>query len=243
MALAIEIENLRVRYKTRTGPVDAVSDLSLAVKEGEVLGFLGPNGAGKTTTMHVLLGFIEATGGTARILGTDVRRSIARRRIGYLPENPQMYRFLTGYELLYMAGRIFGMEGSRLRRRIGELLEMMGLTAAARRRISTYSRGMLQRIGLVEALIHDPDLLLLDEPTGGMDPLGRVEIREQIRKLKAAGKTIFFSSHELSEVERVCDRIVIIHNGRKLVEGRLEDLIPEGTGLEEYFLRTIGREQ
>ncbi len=235
----IKIEDLVVEFDGVGGAVRALDGLNLKVGRGQVFGFLGPNGAGKTTTMHVLLGFVRATSGRARLLGEDVRRSIVRQRIGYLPEHPDTYRFMTGRELLVMAGRMFLMGGHHLRRRIDELAEIVGLTDALDRRSATYSRGMLQRIGLAQALIHDPDLLVLDEPTSGFDPLGRVEIRKILSSLREAGKTVFFSSHELSEVEMVCDHIGLVSRGRLVVEGTVKDLVGPGESLEQYFLRMV----
>ena len=243
MTPAIEIENLRVIFASRRGRVEALRGLNLNVEQGTVFGFLGPNGAGKTTTMHVLLGFVEAASGSARIFGEDVRRSIARRRIGYLPENPELYSFLTGRELLTMAGRLFGIGKSLLRERIHALLQQVDLVDAADRRIGTYSRGMKQRIGLAQALINDPDLVILDEPTGGLDPLGRMEVRRIIAQLRTKGTTVFFSSHELSEVELVCDRIAIMAGGQVVAEGRAADLVKPGERLEQYFLRVVGAEE
>ncbi len=239
MGLAVEITNLTVEYRSGSGVVQAVQGLNLALPEGQVYGFLGPNGAGKTTTMQVLLGFIEPKSGTARLFGEDVRHSIARRRIGYLPEHPNTYSFLSGRELLTMAGRLFGMRRKMLQPRIEELLELVNMARAADRRIATYSRGMLQRIGLAQALIHDPELLILDEPTSGFDPLGRIEIRKIISALRERGKTVFFSSHELSEVERICDRVGIIAEGRLLAEGAVPDLVRSDENLERYFLRML----
>jgi ABC-2 type transport system ATP-binding protein len=236
---AIAIENLSVSFVERGQRVDALQGLSLTVKEGTVFGFLGPNGAGKTTTMHVLLGFIGFEQGSAQIFGQDVRTAIARTRIGYLPENPQTYPFLTGRELLTTAGQLFRLNGSALRSRIEELLERVNLGHAADRRIATYSRGMMQRIGLAQALINDPDLVILDEPTGGMDPLGRMEIRKIIAQLRERGKTVFFSSHELSEVELVCDHVAILSQGRLIVEGAASELVKKDESLEQYFLRMV----
>jgi ABC-2 type transport system ATP-binding protein len=204
-----------------------------------VFGFLGPNGAGKTTTMHVLLGFTEFESGSARIFGEDVRRSISRQRIGYLPEAPESYPFLTGRELLMMTGRLFRLGGPALRRRCAELAEQVGLAESADRRIATYSRGMKQRIGLAQALVNDPDLVILDEPTSGMDPLGRLEIRRIIASLRERGKTVFFSSHELSEVELVCDHVAILSRGRIAAEGTAKQLVRPDQSLEQYFLQVI----
>jgi ABC-2 type transport system ATP-binding protein len=219
--------------------ISALQKLNLSVAQGEVYGFIGPNGAGKTTTMHVLLGFIEAASGTAAIFGEDVRRSIARQRIGYMPENPQMYRFLTGRELLIMAGQLFGMRGRPLAAKAAELIDLVKLSDAADRKIAGYSRGMMQRIALAQALINDPDLIILDEPTSGFDPIGRIEIRKIIAGLRSAGKTVFFSSHELSEVERVCDRVGIIAKGHLIADGHISQLVKAGETLEQYFVRIL----
>jgi ABC-2 type transport system ATP-binding protein len=237
---AIAIENLTVEFPNRSGSVRAVSDLTLTVGKGEVFGFLGPNGAGKSTTMHVLLGFIAATRGQARIFGTDVRDSIARQRIGYLPERPDTYPFLTGRELVTLTGRLFGLGGPVLRKRVDALLEELGIADAAGRRTGTYSRGMLQRICLAQALVNEPDLVVLDEPTGGLDPFGRRDVRQLIARLKAAGRTVFFSSHELSEVEMVCDHLAIVSHGRVIAQGAARDLVSPGESLERYFLRVAG---
>jgi ABC-2 type transport system ATP-binding protein len=240
MENAIEIRDLRVVFAAPGGAVTALDGLDLSVPAGQVFGFLGPNGAGKTTTMHVLLGFIRATAGSARLFGQDVRESIARRRIGYLQEHPDTYRFLTGRELLRLTGRLFLLRGEDLRRRIDRTIEQVGIGQAVDRRIGTYSRGMLQRICLAQALINDPDLVILDEPTGGLDPIGRLAVRDLIADLRKQGKTVFFSSHELSEVELVCDHVAILRRGRVAAEGRAADLIRSGESLEKYFLRIVG---
>jgi len=240
MASAIEIRNLSVSFPARGGRVDALRGLNLSVEQGTVVGFLGPNGAGKTTALHVLLGFIEPSAGEAFLFGEDVRQSIARRRIGYLPEHPQLYPFLSGRELLEVAGGLFGMRGRALRERVDGLIAQVGLgEPEAHRRIGAYSRGMMQRIGLAQALVNDPDLVILDEPTGGLDPIGRLEMRGLIARLREQGKTVFFSSHELSEVELVCDRIAILTRGRLVAEGRAADLVKPGERLEPYFLRVV----
>jgi len=228
-----------VVYPSRKGAVTALDGVSLTVPVGTVFGFLGPNGAGKTTTMHVLLGFVAATSGEARLFGADVRRSIARQRIGYLAEHPETYRFLTGRELLRKAGALFLMNGPQIRRRVDDVLRLVDLGEAAERRIATYSRGMLQRIGLAQALINDPDLVILDEPAGGLDPIGRLSIRRLIAGLRERGKTVFFSSHELSEVEMVCDQIAIIAGGRIVAEGAASELVKPGESLEKYFMKVV----
>jgi ABC-2 type transport system ATP-binding protein len=239
MNKAIEIRDLSVSFRDRGRTVEALRGLTLSVEKGEVFGFLGPNGSGKTTTMLVLLGFIDPRSGSASIFGEDVRNRIARERIGYLPERAESYPFLTGRELLHMAGALFNIGRALLRNRIEELLDQLHLSEAADRRIATYSRGMLQRIGLAQALINDPDLLILDEPTGGMDPLGRMEIRKIIAGLRARGKTVFFSSHELSEVELVCDHVAIIAKGRIAACGAVSELMPGSESLEKYFLKIV----
>ena len=236
---AIDIRNLVVKFITPRGVVTALDGIDLTVKESTVYGFLGPNGAGKTTTMHVLLGFVEPTSGEARMFGQDVRKSIARKRIGYLSEHPQTYPYLTSEELLTMAGRIFGLRGQMLKERIRSLLEQVNLTDAAKRKIGTYSRGMMQRIGLAQALINDPDLVILDEPMNGLDPVGRKEVRSIITDLRERGKTVFFSSHELSEVSMVCNEIAILDSGKVVAQGASKELVPDNQTLEQYFLELV----
>jgi ABC-2 type transport system ATP-binding protein len=240
----VETRNLRVEFRAQSAGQPrkvAVNDLNLRVGAGEVFGFLGPNGAGKTTTMNVLLGFVNATSGAASLFGVDVREPIARQRIGYLPELTYYYKFLTAEELLRFYARIFRIPRPEADRRIDELLKLVELDSARRRPIKTYSKGMQQRVGLAQALINDPDLLILDEPTSGLDPLGRMKVREIIQRLKNAGKTVFFSSHELGEVETVCDRVAIINQGELKVEGRVADLVAQHqANLERIFLNIIG---
>jgi ABC-2 type transport system ATP-binding protein len=242
MSAAIQTCGLGVAFPARKGKtIRALKNLNLIVEPGTVFGFLGPNGAGKTTTIHVLLGFLGATEGSASLFGRPVTESIARERIGYLTENPDTYGFLTGRELLTMTGRLFRMSGPEIRRRADRLLEETGLASAAERRIAGYSRGMRQRICMAQALMNDPDLLILDEPTGGLDPLGRMEIRRLIAARRAAGKTVFFSSHELSEVELVCDRVAILVEGELAAEGRVDDLVRPGESLERFFIELTTR--
>src|SRR5690242_13062501 len=244
MQTIVETRNLRVEFKARgaeRGRKVAVKDLNLKVKAGEVFGFLGPNGAGKTTTMNVLLGFVNATSGSAFLFGVDVREPIARQRIGYLPELTYYYKFLNAEELLRFYGRIFRVPALELDKRIDELLKLVELEHARKRPIKTYSKGMQQRVGLAQALINNPDLLILDEPTSGLDPLGRMKVREIIQRLKNEGKTVFFSSHELGEVETICDRVAIMHEGELKVEGRVTDLVKEyQCNLEQVFLKVVG---
>ena len=240
----LETRSLRVEFKAQApsrGIKVAVNSLNLKVYGGEVFGFLGPNGAGKTTTMNVLLGFVNATSGSAYLFGVDVREPIARQRIGYLPELTYYYKFLTAEELLRFYGKVFGIKRTVLDQRIDELMRLVELEHARNRPIKTYSKGMQQRVGLAQALINDPDLLILDEPTSGLDPIGRMKVREIIQRLKQMGKTVFFSSHELGEVETVCDRVAIVNQGELKVEGRVSELVAKhNTNLENIFLDIIG---
>lgn len=243
----IQLDQLRVEYRTRELGQEtklAVKDLSLNVRAGQVFGFLGPNGAGKTTTMNVLLGFVNATGGSAKIFGVDVRQPIARQRIGYLPELTYYYKFLTAEELLRFYARIFRIPKAETEQRIDRILKLVELEHARKRQIRTYSKGMQQRAGLAQALINDPDLLILDEPTSGLDPLGRMKVRDIIQRLRNDGKTVFFSSHELGEVETVCDRVAILHEGELKVEGSVEELKRQyQTHLEAIFLKLVGYQE
>jgi ABC-2 type transport system ATP-binding protein len=225
--LPIQIRSLRKTFplKWRKGSVVAIDGLDLEVQRGEVFGLLGPNGSGKSTTLKVLLGLLRPTSGEARLFGESVATVASRRRLGYLPESPYFYKFLSGEETLKFFGRLCGMQGADLQKRIDELIELVGLQHGRHRPLSGYSKGMLQRIGLAQALLHDPELLLLDEPTAGVDPLGSREMKDLILELKACGKTIVLSSHLLDQVEQVCDRVAILHLGKKILEGRLSELL------------------
>ena len=246
MNAILKIENLCVTYRSRDAVRNvkqAVHNLNLSVHQGEAFGFLGPNGAGKTTTMNVLLGFTNATSGDAYIFGANVREPIARQRIGYLPELTYYYRFLTAEELLRFYAKIFNIPKPETEKRIDAVLKLVELAHARKRLIKTYSKGMQQRVGLAQALINNPDLLILDEPTSGLDPIGRMKVREIIQRLKHEGKTVFFSSHELGEVETICDRVAILHKGELKAEGRVKDLVEQHRcNLEQVFLRVIGFE-
>jgi ABC-2 type transport system ATP-binding protein len=240
----LKTENLRVEFRSKEvggGVKVALKGLNLAVYPGETFGFLGPNGAGKTTTMNVLLGFVNATGGDAYLFGQNVHEPIARQRIGYLPELTYYYKFLTAEELLRFYARIFNIPKAERERRIDEVLKLVELDHARKQQIKTYSKGMQQRAGLAQALINNPDLLILDEPTSGLDPIGRLKVREIIQRLKNEGKTVFFSSHELGEVETICDRVAILYQGELKREGRVGDIVREfNCDLEQAFLRIIG---
>ena len=243
MSAILQTEKLRVEFSSRElrgVPKIALHGLELEVRAGEVFGFLGPNGAGKTTTMNVLLGFVPPTSGAASLFGIDVRQPIARQRIGYLPELTYYYKFLTAEELLRFYAKIFGLARAEADRRIDELLKLVELEHARKRLIKSYSKGMQQRVGLAQALINNPDLLILDEPTSGLDPLGRMKVREIIQRLKNEGKTVFFSSHELGEVETVCDRVAIIHQGQLKAIGRVSEITGSHANLEKAFLEIIG---
>ena len=202
--------------------------ITLAVREGEIFGFVGPNGAGKTTTLKVLLGLIRASSGSARILGHDVRETAFRRHIGFLPENPYFHEFLTGREFLRFYARLAGLARRGREPRIGEQLGWVGLAEAGDARLRTYSKGMLQRLGIAQALVHDPKVVFLDEPMSGLDPLGRKDIRDLILRLRDEGKTVFMNTHILPDVEMLCDRVAIIVRGRVRWEGRIEDFLADG---------------
>jgi ABC-2 type transport system ATP-binding protein len=240
----LKTENLRVEFRSKEmgqGTKIALHDLNLSVYPGETFGFLGPNGAGKTTTMNVLLGFVNATSGSAYLFGQDVREPIARQRIGYLPELTYYYKFLTAEELLRFYARIFNIPKSERESRIDSVLKLVELDHARKRQIKTYSKGMQQRAGLAQALINNPDLLILDEPTSGLDPIGRMKVREIIQRLKNEGKTVFFSSHELGEVETICDRVAILYQGELKRVGEVAAIVREyNCDLEQAFLRIIG---
>jgi ABC-2 type transport system ATP-binding protein len=205
----------------------ALDHLDLQIRPGEAFGLLGPNGSGKSTTIKLLLGLISPSEGEARVFGLPPESLEARRRVGFLPENPYFYGFLTGDETLRFFGKLCGLSGKKLEARIEELIELVGLQNGRERPLRSYSKGMLQRIGLAQALIHDPDLLFLDEPTAGVDPQGSAQIRDLILRLKKLGKTVIFSSHLLEQVQEVADRVAIFSLGRKVLEGSLDDLLVE----------------
>lgn len=203
----------------------AVDHVNLRVEAGQVFGLLGPNGSGKSTTIKLILGLLEPTAGECAIFGVPSRRVEARRDVGYLPESPYFYRHLTGRELVNFYARMCGMPRAGLDQRIAEVVAVVGMTEAADRRVGTYSKGMLQRIGLAQALVHDPRLLILDEPTAGVDPVGSAAIAELILRLKAQGKTVLITSHLLGQIEEICDRVAILDRGRLMVEGAMQDLV------------------
>jgi ABC-2 type transport system ATP-binding protein len=223
----IEIRNLSKIYRDFWGrkKVQAVKSLSLDVMKGEVFGLLGPNGSGKTTTMKMLLGLLFPTSGEMTILGKPASDVSKNERIGYLPEESYLYRFLNADETLDFYGRLFNMSAADRARRADELIEMVGLGKARRRQLKEYSKGMTRRIGLAQALINDPDLVLLDEPTSGLDPIGTREMKDLIHQLKAQGKTVVMCSHQLADVQDVCDRIAVLFQGELKVLGRVDELL------------------
>jgi ABC-2 type transport system ATP-binding protein len=228
---AIQIEGLTKRFRSGwpgRPPATVLDGLSLSVREGEIFGFLGPNGSGKTTTIKVLMGLIRATAGTAEIFGKPAGDVPTRRRIGFLPEAPYFYDYLTAEEFLTFYGHLAGMAGEALRARVPELLEMVGLAEARTRQLRKFSKGMLQRVGLAQALIHDPELVILDEPMSGLDPIGRKQVRDLILSLRDQGKTVFFSTHIIPDVEMICDRVGVIVKGRLLTTGRVDELASHG---------------
>ena len=232
----IEIDKLSKTFRGKRGRrVEALRELSLGVADGEVFGFLGPNGAGKSTTIKTLVGQIRSTSGRAMLFGSPAGSTEARKRIGYLPENPAFYDFLTAREYLDLVGQTFGMNRAAIRRESDRLLEVMTLTEAADRPIRGYSKGMVQRLGLAQALLHDPDLYILDEPMSGLDPVGRALVKDLILDLKLNGKTVFFSTHVIADVEAVCDRVAIINQGELRAENAVSDIIAEG--IEGYRVR------
>jgi ABC-2 type transport system ATP-binding protein len=243
MNLAVKTQGLRKEFALGwfRGRLLAVEGLDMEVRKGEVFGLLGPNGSGKSTAMKMILGLLRPTRGRAEVCGYRAGTIAARRQIGFLPENPYFPNFLSGVELVRYYGRLSGMGGRKLELRIEELMELVRLGGeAGKRPLRTYSKGMLQRAGLAGAMVGDPEVLMLDEPTAGVDPAGSREIRDLILELKERGKTVIFSSHLLEQVEDVADRVIILHRGKKLREGRLEDLLAKKS---EWQIRVQGLEE
>jgi ABC-2 type transport system ATP-binding protein len=230
----VQIENIRKVFRVGFWGrrVTAVDQLSLDVRRGEVFGFLGPNGAGKTTTIKMLMGLIYPTSGQARIFGHPVGDPAAKAKLGFLPESPYFYDYLTSQEFLSFYGHLFGLWGAALNKRVDELLDLVGMTHARDLQLRKFSKGMLQRVGIAQALINDPELVVLDEPMSGLDPIGRKEVRDLIFRLKESGKTVMFSSHILHDAELLCDRVAMIMKGRLVACGQVSELIQQGTTQE-----------
>ena len=231
------VKDFQVGFRMRRRRV--LSNVSFSALEGEIFGFVGPNGAGKTTTLKILMGLIRPTSGSASILGRNVAESEFRDQIGFLPENPYFYPFLTAREILDFYARLSGVEAHRRAERVDELLAMVHLTHAADMRLKIFSKGMLQRVGVAQALIQDPSVVFLDEPMSGLDPIGRREIRELILALRAAGKTVFMNTHILSDVELICDRVAIIVNGEIRRQGSTLELVGDGSASAQIVVSAL----
>jgi ABC-2 type transport system ATP-binding protein len=236
--VVLEIDRLAKTFRKpfSTKKVDAVRGISLKVTRGQIFGFLGPNGAGKTTTIKMLTGLIAPTSGRATILGKEIPSPDAMGNVGFLPENPYVYPYLTPREFVSLCGRLNGMSGTKLRTSVERVIERVGMTYAIDRPVRALSKGMLQRTGFAAALVHDPELLILDEPMSGLDPVGRKEVRDLIVEESKANKTIFFSSHILSDVELLCDAVCILRKGEVVVEGQIDALLHEGVRRSEITL-------
>lgn len=226
---AISIKGLTKDFSVgmRGVKLRAVDNLNLEVGDNEIFGLIGPNGSGKSTTIKVVLGLLDASLGECQIYGKPSHTVAARHSVGFLPEAPYFYRYLSGRELVRFYARVCGVARGQINKQVDSVIELVGMSEAAHRRVGTYSKGMLQRIGLAQALVHDPQLVILDEPTAGVDPLGSAAIAEIIRELKRRGKTVLLCSHLLSQIEGLCDRVAILHRGKLVREGRLDDLVQE----------------
>jgi ABC-2 type transport system ATP-binding protein len=243
--VVLKTEGLRKTFKVGfwNRSVTALEHLDVEVRRGEVFGFLGPNGAGKTTTLKILMGLIYPTNGTARILDRPIGDVGVKHQIGFLPESPYFYDYLTGEEFLRFYGQLFGLHGTALTARIEYLLQMIGLPHVKALQLRKFSKGMLQRIGIAQALINDPHLVVLDEPMSGLDPVGRKEVRDLILRLKDEGKTIFFSSHILHDAELLCDRVSILVKGRIVAMGSVKDLVGHASASSiEVVVEGLGEE-
>jgi ABC-2 type transport system ATP-binding protein len=235
---AIEILGLEKTYSVgfwRKRPKRALKPLQLSVQEGEIFGFLGPNGAGKTTTLKLLMGLVFPSGGSARILGMDINDPRVKAQIGFLPEQPYFYDYLTASELLEYYGRLSGVPAKECRSKVQEVLKKVGLPDVGGLQLRKFSKGMLQRVGIAQAILHDPKVVFLDEPMSGLDPMGRREVRDLIEGLKKEGKTVFFSTHILSDAEALCDRVAIIHLGELRGVGVVADLTSSMHGQVELI--------
>ena len=238
MTTALQISNLTKDYKTgffKQRSVRALDGLTLEVRSGQIFGFLGGNGAGKTTTIKILMGLLHPTTGEAKILGQDISEIDVHRRLGYCPENPYFYDYLTPLELLNYFGEIFGLNSQKRKERSTDLLNAVGLEESNwNKHLRKFSKGMLQRVGLAQSLLNDPEIIFLDEPMSGLDPIGRREIRELIARLRTHGKTVFMSTHILSDIESLCDEVAILSRGKLTATGNLQDLLTSSSDRQGF---------
>jgi len=252
MAPVLEFENVSKRYRSLFGSQErwALRDFSLQIESGEIVGFLGPNGAGKTTAINITLGLVQPTGGRGSMLGQNFGNAPTRRKIGFLSESPTFYH-QSARDVLKFCGALNGLREPELSKRINDLLERLGLVPDADRNVGKFSRGMLQRVGIAQALLNDPELLILDEPTSALDPISRLKVRTALLEARACGKSVFLSSHQLSELELICDRVVFLQKGRVLALGRTQDLlhntaefeiVAEGISSVPAMARQVSRE-
>ena len=241
--IAIETAGLSKAYRPdwKTGPVSALVDLTLQVPAGQIFGLIGPNGSGKSTALKLVAGLLRPTAGTCFVGGHLAGSAAARAMIGFLPETPHFPRFLTAGEFLKFCGGLSGLGGSMLEQRTADVLAWAGLETVGNRRIGAFSKGMAQRLGLAQAVLHEPEVVLLDEPASGLDPLGVRELTQLLGRLKQAGTTVVLTSHFLVQMEEVCDRVALLHEGRLLREGALSELVGESGGrLERFYLEHVG---
>jgi ABC-2 type transport system ATP-binding protein len=241
MTLPISIQQLSKRYRSGflIREIRALESVTFDVQPGEIFGFLGPNGAGKTTAIKILMGLMRPTSGAATVLGERPDSAKAKNRVGFLPESPYFYEHLSAREILELSARLHGIRGPARKERIDRMLTTVGLAGAQKGRLGKFSRGMLQRVGIAQALLHEPELVVLDEPMGGLDPIGRKEFRDIIVGLRARGRTVFFSTHILQDVELICDRVAILVGGRLVSLGRLDEIVTRGIEDIELAVRNI----
>jgi len=238
---AISISNLTKTYFKNLSEVPVVNNISLSIPKSEVFGFLGPNGAGKTTTIKMIVGLAHPDKGEIKILEKPNHLISTKKIMGFMPENPYFYNYLTGMEFLDFMGEIFGIPKTKRINKSKRLLKLVGLEDAAQVQLKNYSKGMSQRMGLAQSLINDPEIIFLDEPLDGLDPIGRRDIKDIILNLKKSNKTIFFNSHILADVEEICDSFGIIDQGKLVITGKVKKLLPKNQTMEEYFIKTINK--
>jgi len=247
----LEVSNLKKSFRSNLllKNIEVLKNVNIKVRKGSIYGFLGPNGAGKTTTIKSILGLVIPDSGVIKFEGAEIGSYKIREKLGFLPENPYYYDYLSGREILLFSGKIFSIEKNELNKRIDEIIEMVGLSGKENIKLKNYSKGMLQRIGLGQALVNDPSLLILDEPFSGLDPVGRKQLRDIILSLKERGKTVFFSSHILQDMELIVDDIGILIDGEISREGKLEDLAhifsesKPGISLEDLFMKEMSKDK